>query len=110
MAYRRAILIVATSATLAVSACAPAESEADRMMNVAGCGVMTKLLSGDIPVNASNIEDVQVSLELLSEKGLGAVKSTAQYVLGGLDGTYLDIEDERQIQQFKDYCRKYVPN
>lgn len=93
-----------------LTACAsPAESEESRNANIASCGVMGKLLNGDIEVNASNYADVEKTLRELAENGPDAVKTTAQYVLGGIDGKKTSEADaEAQIEKFKNFCNNYT--
>jgi hypothetical protein len=107
-----ALLLALTGCASSGSASAPPSSESadDRNKAIAGCGVVGKLLNGDIPVNADTYADVEKTLRTLASSGPGEVKTTAQFILDDIDGKHdaSDAENEAQVEKFKNYCMNYT--
>lgn len=107
-----AVLITLTGCASSSLVSAPPSSESadDRKKSVAACGVVGKMLNGDIPVNADTYEEVEKTLRTLASGGPGEVKTTAQFILDDIAGKHnaIDAENEAQIEKFKDYCMNYT--
>ena len=70
---------------------------------------MGSLLNGDVQINASTYSEVDKTLRGLAESGPGEVKTTAQFVLGRIEGKeQSESESEEQIEKFKNYCLNYT--
>lgn len=70
---------------------------------------MGKLLSGEVPIDASNYSEVNKTLTELAENGPGEVRTTAQFVLDQIEGKeHSDAESDEQIEKFKNYCTNYT--
>lgn len=107
-----ALLLALTGCASSGSASAPPSSESgdNRNKAIAGCGVVGRLLNGDMPVNADTYADVEKTLRTLASSGPGEVKTTAQFILDDIDGKHdaSDAENEAQVEKFKNYCMNYT--
>ncbi|MHA7191091.1 hypothetical protein ACX80N_12455 [Arthrobacter sp. MDT2-16] len=85
------------------------DADIDKNTATAHCGLLGGLLTGDMPITAENYEEVQETLATLAEDGVGAVKPTAQHLIKQIDGEeFSKAEDERVIEDFKDFCMDYT--
>jgi hypothetical protein len=97
-----------TPAETAVAATS-AENSVDRNLAIASCGVMVRLLNGDLPINSTTYSEAEKTLRTFAESGPGEVKTTAQFVLDRLDGKeHTEAQSEEQVQKLKDYCVNYT--
>lgn len=70
---------------------------------------MGRMISGETPINADTYSEVENTLEDLAENAPGEVKTTARFVLDGLEGKeQTDSQSKEQIEKFKDYCMNYT--
>lgn len=78
-------------------------------MAIASCGVMVRLLNGDIPIDASSYSEVTDTLTTFADKAPGEVKTTARFVLDDMNGKdFTEKESAKQIEKLKDYCMDYT--
>lgn len=111
---KHAAFVSASAALLILlSGCASippaAESAESRNKTIASCGIMGKLLNGEVQINASTVGEVEKTLKTLAEDGPGEVKTTARFVLDGMEGRdHSNTESDKQIEKFKSYCMNYT--
>lgn len=101
-----ALLITALSLTSCAGGPDPSIDPAEA---TAQCGTLGRIIGGDVPITASNYEEVTDILETLADEGVGEVKSTAAFIVAGLDGEeQSDKDSEKAIDSFKDFCLNYT--
>lgn len=72
-------LLLTGCAASASSPSSPPSSESAESRNatIASCGVVARMISGDIPINASTSADAEKTLRQMADNGPGEVKNTA---------------------------------
>ena len=101
-----AVLIAALSLT---SCGGGPDPSIDPTEATAQCGTLVRIIGGDVPITASNYEEVTEVLETLADEGVGEIKPTAAFIVAGLDGEeQSDKDSEKVIDSFKDFCLNYT--
>lgn len=97
-------------AALSLTSCAGGpDANIDPAEATAQCGILGKIIGGDVHITASNYEEVTDILETLADEGLGAVKPTAAFIVAGINGEEQSEKDSaKAIDSFKDFCLNYT--
>lgn len=73
------------------------------------CNVLGGFMLDPSQINSENWEEVESLIVEMAETGQGAVKPTAAYVLGTIDGEDTPDADPAVIlENFKEFCQPYI--